>query len=65
MYKGRVWGRYAFTRTRLEPTMGWVFKTQTHPICFAGQVKPNLLRSGWVLVGWAIFAIPIIYPYLL
>ena len=27
------------TCTRLEPTTGWVSKTQTRPICFTGQVK--------------------------
>ena len=27
------------TCTRLEPTTGWVSKTQTRPICFTGRVK--------------------------
>ena len=53
MYKGWVMFGAGMhnTCTRLKPTTGWVFKTQTRPIYFAVQVKPNPLGSGWVLVG--------------
>ena len=36
------------TQTQPEPVTGWVFKTQTHPICFAGWVLPDPLRLDQV-----------------
>lgn len=44
--------------TKPEPASGVIFKTQTQPYYFAGQVKPDPLGSGRVPMGQGFIAIP-------